>query len=348
MPAHLARPLQRIGPRARALLLIGATVLVAWVLAGAFFTVDITEHGLVTRFGRIVRVLSGPGLYLKAPFDQVRRLDKRLLSSRLAPAEYLTVDKKNIVIESLVTWRIAEPARFLEALATRATAEPQLADLVLAQVGSVVGKYPAAALISTPHEAAAYRRIAGEIHDGAARFAGAAFGIEVVDVDILAISLPEQNKVHVFDRMTAERGKMAMELRSSGEREARKIIAAADREKVRIEAGAYAEARGLRAEGDAQAARIYTAAFGRNPRFYKFLRTLQAYEKFLDKNTTLFLPADAEVFVLLQPNLGVAGEAGLPRSGARALASGGRRTAPPAATNPGAAETSQARVEPAQ
>ena len=104
---------------------------VVWALASAVFTVDVTEYGLVTRFGRVVRVVAEPGLHVTAPFDRVVRLDKRMLFSRPPRSEYLTVDKKNVVVESLATWRIADPERFLGAFTTQAAAEQPLGDLIL-------------------------------------------------------------------------------------------------------------------------------------------------------------------------------------------------------------------------
>ena len=100
------------------------------------------------RFGRVVRVVAEPGLHVKAPFDDVLRLDRRMTFSRPAPAEYLTVDKNNVVVESLATWRIADPGRFLATVRTRANADVRLADVMLGEIGSVLGTYPAAALIA--------------------------------------------------------------------------------------------------------------------------------------------------------------------------------------------------------
>jgi membrane protease subunit HflC len=281
-------------------LLAVTLVLGAWAIANSLFAVDVTEYGVVTRFGRIVRVVAEPGPHAKAPFDSMARLDRRLLFSRLVPAEFLTVDKKNIVAESLAVWRIADPGQFLQTLATRSRADERLSDVVLAEFGSILGRYPAVSLISADRAASQYQMILGMIRDRVARFARTAYGVEIVDVDILQLSLPDLNKEHVFERMKAERGKMAKEYRSSGELESKKIIAQAEREKTRIETDAYVQAQRSRAEGDAEASGIYAAAFSRDPEFYKFLRTLQAYEKVLDENTTLFLPAGAEVFEMLR------------------------------------------------
>src|SRR6476469_10358811 len=121
---------------------------VVWAVAAALFTVDVTEYGLVNRFGRVVGVVTEPGLHVTAPFDRVVRLDKRVLFSRLPRSEYLTVDKKNIVIESVATWRIADPERFLGAFTSEAVAEQLLGDAISATIGSVLGQFPASALIS--------------------------------------------------------------------------------------------------------------------------------------------------------------------------------------------------------
>ena len=280
-------------------LALSATALALWALVGSLFIVDVTQYGLITRFGDVVRVVMQPGLYMKAPFDSVVRLDKRLTFSRPAPAEYLTVDKRNVVVESLATWRIADPERFTATLATRPNADVRLADIVLGEIGSVLGTHPATSLIAADGNAERFGKIVSEIRQRVAGFARTAYGIEIVDVELLHLTLPDQNREHVFERMKAERGKMAKEYRTAGELQARKIIAEADREKTHIEAEAYAQAQRLKGEGDAEASRIYAAAFSQNPAFYEFLRTLQAYGKFLDENTTLFLPGDAQVLRML-------------------------------------------------
>src|SRR3979409_1498822 len=114
-----------------------------WALVSSFFALDVTEYGLVTRFGRVVRVLAEPGLHVVAPFDRVVRLGKRILFFRPPPSEFLTIDKKNLGVDSLVTWRIADPERFLAALATPAAAEQRLSDVRLAGIGAAQGRYPA-------------------------------------------------------------------------------------------------------------------------------------------------------------------------------------------------------------
>ena len=325
------RPL-RAGGAARVVLVLSGMAVLLWAVAASMFIVDVTEYGVLLRFGAVVRVVREPGLYFKAPFDTVARLDKRLTFSRPAPAEYLTVDKKNIVVESLATWRIGDPERYLATLATRANAEPRLADLVLGEIGAVLGTYQASALIAPNGDPERFQSIVAEIRDRIAHFAHEEYGIDVADLALLRMGLPDQNREHVVERMKAERGRIAKELRTAGELQARKIVAQADRERGRIEAEAYDQAQRLRAEGDAEASRTYAAAYSQDPEFYKFRRTLQAYQKFLDENSTLFLPAEAEVMRVLRPGSGpisslhepATSTAAKPRAAPRAVSVAGR------------------------
>jgi membrane protease subunit HflC len=274
--------------------------LAAAAVIAAFFTVDVTEYALVMRFERVIRVVAEPGLHLTAPFDRIVRLDKRVLFLRPARSEFLTTDKKNIVVESLATWRIADPERFLARFASRSAAEERLSDIILSEIGAVIGRYPASALVSTDLAESRYRAVLAEIGRGVAEFARPAYGIAVLSVELRRLSLPEQNREHVFDRMKSERARIAKENRSAGELQAKKIIAAADREKTRIDAEAAGQAERIKAGADAQASRIYAAAFGQDPRLYEFIRTLRAYDKILDDKTTLFLPAGLDLLRMLR------------------------------------------------
>jgi membrane protease subunit HflC len=279
----------------------GSTVLLALLLGSCLVVIHVTEYGVFIRFGKVVRIVAEPGLHCKRPYplETVVRLDRRLLTFNPATAEYLTADKKNLVIHSLVMWRIADPSTFLATVGARTAAEERIADLVLAKIGAVVGSHPASALIAPDGSHAAFAQVLGHVVTEAHEAALTAYGIELVDVRLRQLSLPEQNRANVFARMQAERGKIAVQYRSEGEREFKKIIAAAEREKQHIMAEAYREAEQTRGEGDAEASRIYTEALSQNRQLYKFLRTLQAYEKLLDAHTTIFFPADTEIFYIL-------------------------------------------------
>jgi modulator of FtsH protease HflC len=172
----------------------------------------------------------------------------------------------------------------------------------------VLGGYPFAALVSSGGGEGRFSTMASDIAAAVAAAARPAFGIEVVDVDLLKLYLPEQNKQSVFERMKAERGRMAAQFRSEGERDAQALIARADAERIRLMAAASEQGQRIRAEGEAEAIRVYAQAYEQAPEFYRFLRTLEAYRKILDGTTTLFLPADAEVFGLLQFDRAPAGD----------------------------------------
>jgi modulator of FtsH protease HflC len=273
---------------------------IIFTIVTAMFTVDVTEYALVTRFGRVIRVVAEPGLHVTAPFDRIIRLDKRVLFLRLARSEYLTADKKNVVVDSLATWRISDPERFLTAFATREAAETRLADIVLAEIGAAIGRYPASMLISTEDADRRHQAILSEIDGRISDFVGPTYGIDMLSLDLRSLSLPEQNREHVFDRMKAERAKIAKENRSAGELEAKKIVAMADHEKSGIDADAAEEAERVKAEGDAEASRTYAAAFGQDPKFYEFVRILRAYDKVIDDKTTIFLPADVDILRMLR------------------------------------------------
>lgn len=297
VPAVIER--LRIGPRLRLTLLALALVVTGWAGSASLFTVDVTDYGVVSRFGRIVRVIDRPGLGWKLPFDFVQRLDKRLLHVKPAPVEYLTADKKNIVVQSLVTWRIADPARYLAAVGTRAAAEQRLRDVVIGEIGAVLGRQPFSSFVSAAAGDGRFQAMLAEMRAQAQAFMRPAYGIELVDVKIRQLLLPEDNKTYVFQRMKAERGRIAMQYRSEGEQDAKRIIAVADRDKVRITAEAYDQAQRIEAAGEAEAMRTYADAYGQDRAFYTFLRTLRAYGSVLDDQTTMFLPADAELFELL-------------------------------------------------
>src|SRR5256886_17406715 len=145
--------------------------LTVWALVSSFCALDVTEYGVVTGFGRVLRVLAEPGLHVVAPFDHVVRLDKRILFFRPAPSEFLSIDKKNLGVDSLVTSRTADPERFLAALATPAAAEQRLSDVVLAESVAVLGRYPASVLISTDPAKRNSPAVASEVVRRAADFA---------------------------------------------------------------------------------------------------------------------------------------------------------------------------------
>jgi membrane protease subunit HflC len=281
---------------------IAAVVVVALLAARTgVFVVDETQVAIITQFGDPLRVIEDAGLHWKIPqpVQAVRFFDKRLLIYDPKPTEFLTNDKKNIVADAFVAWRIRDPKRFLETVNDRAGAEVRMADIVASELGAALGRYPLHALVSINPDEMKLAAIMDTVTQGCASVASTSFGIDVSEVRMKRIAFPEQNKQSVFDRMRAERSRIAMRYRSEGEEEAIHIRAEADKERQEILAGAYREAEAVRGKGDAEAARIYAEAYNADPEFYKFMRKLESYGKFLDDKTTIILSSDSELLDLL-------------------------------------------------
>jgi len=275
-------------------------VVLALLLSRVPFVVEATEFAVRTRFGRPVAVVTEPGLHARVPLvDDVVRLDARLLYFDPPTGEFLTNDKKNIVVAPVVLWRIEEPLKFLQTLVTRESAEARLADLVASETGAALGSVPFTRLVSATPGEADLAGVVGGIGERVRARATADYGVRVVDVRLKRIAFPEQNLLSVFGRMRSERERIARRFRSEGEEAALKIRAEADRERTRLLSEAYRKAEEEKGAGEAEAARIYAKATNQDPDLYRFLRTLRAYEKILDEKTTLVLPGDSDVLRLL-------------------------------------------------
>lgn len=288
--------------RTRAVIL--GIVLVAAFLATAFFTVDVTELAVVTEFGKPRAVVTEPGLRFRIPLlQQIRRFDARLQILEPQQTEFLTNDKKNVVVTYYAVWRIADPLRYFRAMPSEAAAQSQLTDVLTSQLGASLAAVPFEELISVESDKRRLREMVDKIADFAKKVAMDEYGIELVEFDLRRLAFPDQNRRSVFERMRAERERIARRYRSEGEEEARKIRAKANAEESRILAEAYKQAEILRGEGEAAATRIFGEAIERDPKFYEFTRTLEAYRKFLDDKTTLILPSDSELMRLLTEGL---------------------------------------------
>ena len=262
----------------------------------AFYTVDETETAVLTQFGRPLAAITKPGLYTKwpDPIQTVQRFNKRLQVFTPQQAEYLTADKKAIRVETYVAWQLTDPLQFLVSVGDKSGAEIRLADIVNAGLGQVLGQYELAALVTTQAEQFKLPELIRRVtQDGDRRAQG--YGMQVANVEVKLLNFPDANRQAVFARMKAEREKIARQYRSEGSEEAAKIRAEAERQQKVWLSEAYAKAEQLRGEGDAEAMQIYAAAFGQDPEFYQFVRTLESYGKFVDEKTTIVLPADSEL-----------------------------------------------------
>jgi len=282
----------------------GAAALI--ILWATFFSIRETEFGLVTQFGRPLYTVTDAGLHVKWPFQSLLRFDRRLRIYNPCPSEFLTRDKKNIVIENYVAWRIEDPNRFVQTVGDATAAEMRLHDIIWSGLSAAIGGRDLDTLVSTTPEKIQAASMLDQLTAATDRAALEQYGLSVIDVRIKRLNLPEQNKQSVYARMRAERERIARQYRAEGEEQALSIRADADRQKEEILSAAYRDAEKLRGEGDAQATKIYGAAYSKNPRFYKLVRTLESYKKVLDDKTTVIMSSDSELLRVLTK-----GEAGL-------------------------------------
>jgi membrane protease subunit HflC len=271
-----------------------------------FYTTRETEFALITQFGRPVRTVVNAGLHVKWPFQSILRFDRRLRVYNPRPSEFLTRDKKNLVIENYVAWRIEDPDRFVKSVGDTSSAEMRLHDIIWSGLSAALGTLDLESLVSASADKTQAAAMLDMLTTHADLAAVEQYGIRVVDVRIKRLNLPDQNKQAVFARMRAERERIAMQYRAEGEEQALVIRANADREKEAILSAAYKDAEKIRGEGDAEATRIYGQAYSKNPHFYKLLRTLESYKKVLDDKTTIILNSDSALLkILMQGEAGV-------------------------------------------
>lgn len=276
---------------------IGLALLLAWVLVNSFFIVDQRERAVLFRFGELKEANFKPGLHLKLPIVQtVRSFDGRVLTLDNQTENFLTVEKKNVEVDYYVKWRIADPATYYRATnGQELVAMDRLAGIVNRGLRDEFGSRTIQQSVSDERNAimAALRAsVGGKVKD---------LGINIVDVRIKSINLPQTVSDSVYDRMRAERARVAADLRARGAEEAEKVRAAADREAQVTLANAYKAAEQFKGEGDAKAAEIYARAYGQDADFYRFYRTLNVYRDTMGgQGDVMVLQADSPFFKLFK------------------------------------------------
>lgn len=275
--------------------LIGLGALAVLVFQSVF-VVQQMQLALITQFGEPVRVIKEPGLALKAPFIQnVIVMDKRILELDATPEEVIASDRRRIVVDAFARYRISDPLRYYQSLRTDALAQQRLSSILSSSLRGELGKRPFAALLSSGRQT-----LMTSIRDQM-RTQAQALGIEVVDVRIRRADLPKENLDSVFGRMQTERQREAAGYRASGDEEAQRIKSAADKEVTIIKANATKQSDILRGEGEAERNRILGEAYGRDPEFFEFYRSLTAYEQSMgSNNTTLVISPDSPFFKYFQ------------------------------------------------
>lgn len=265
-------------------------VIAGIVFAGAAFTIDEKEQAIITQFGKYIRTIKEPGLHFKVPFLQtLHRFDRRVLLHDAAAVEYLTLDKKRVVVDPVSRWKIEDPLEFYRTVRTEVGALARLEDIIVARLREEIAKRNFISFIREEREKIV-EEVAREANELAKRF-----GIRIIDVRIKRADLPKEVQASVYARMQAERHRIAKRYRAEGEQRSREIKAETDKEREIILAKAYQEQMKLIGEGDARATEIYASAYERDPEFYSFLRRLQTYESLFEGKTTVLLEGDSEL-----------------------------------------------------
>ena len=259
------------------------------------FTVDERQQVVILQFGDPIRTITEPGLHFKlpVPFQNIVRFDDRLLEYDVSPEEVLSKDKKSLIVDNYVRWKITNPLVFLQTVQAIPTAITRMDDIIYSELRRELGTHNMTEIITETRE---------EIMEKVTKNSDKAtdqYGIEVVDVRIKRVDLPKENEQSIYARMEAERNRQANKFRSEGDEEAQKIRASTEKDKTIILAVAYKESQEIRGVGEAQALEIYAKTYNKDVDFYEFLRTLETYKKVIDDKTTLVLPADSKLFKML-------------------------------------------------
>jgi modulator of FtsH protease HflC len=272
---------------------IAALIIVALIVAyGALFTVYQTRQALVVRLGQPVRIVTEPGLHSKIPLiDSVISIDKRILDLENPAQEVIASDQKRLVVDAFARYRIKEPLKFYQTVGTVDGANLQLSTLLNSALRRVLGEATLTQVVRDQRE-----HLMAKVREQLDTEAQA-FGIAVVDVRIRRADLPEQNSQAVYQRMQTERQQEAAQLRAQGAQRAQEIRAKADREVTVLLADAQSKGEQTRGEGDGERNRIFAEAYGKDPDFFSFYRSMQAYEAGMRPNDTrMLLKPDSEFF----------------------------------------------------
>ncbi|GAB6047053.1 protease modulator HflC [Methyloparacoccus murrellii] len=273
-------------------LIWGGGIVLLVLLTTMTFTVSETEKAVLLEFKKIVGTDYAPGLHFKLPYRQVKRFDKRILTLESKPERFLTSEKKNVIVDWFVKWRIDDVTKFYTSVAgDKAQANIRLDQITKDAMRNEFSKRTIRELVSSDR---------GRIQDALTRMVNPAvtgLGVQVVDIRVMRIDLPEEVSSSVYRRMEAERARVAREFRSRGAEAAEKIRAEADRQRDVLVAEANRDAEIRRGEGDAAAADIYAQAYGKNQEFFEFNRSLMAYRQaFKDDRSLMVISPDSEFF----------------------------------------------------
>lgn len=277
---------------ARQITLILIAAIALFTISSSVYFVDERQKTLLLKLGQIQEANSAPGLHFKVPFvTDVRRFDGRILSLDTSPARYLTGEKKNVIVDSFILWRVADASNYFRAMGgNEDNARVRLSQIIKDGLRAEFGRRTIQEVVSGNRNT-----LVNDIMTDANQRSDE-FGIEVVDIRIKRIDLPSEVSNSIFSRMEAERERVAKDLRSRGAEEAEKIRSDADRQRTVILAEARRQAESLRGEGDAEATDIYANAYNQNEDFYSFYRRLGAYQNVFNQDDILVIEPKGDFF----------------------------------------------------
>lgn len=282
--------------------LVGTVALLAIVFYATAVVVPEGHAVLVTRFGRPLRADTHPGLHWKLPWpiDQATVLDMRRQVYEGGHTEMLTRDKRNVIVRSFVLWRIRDVLKFIQAVGTEKNAEEKIDGLLSNAEISTLGEHDLSAMVSTNPKDLQMGQIESQLLAATAPVGRKSYGIQIEQIRLERIALPEDNVTAVFKQMRAERSQYAAKYKAEGELAASRIRAQAKLDAARIRAKGEEDAARIRGDSAAKVARIYADATRVDPSFYKFTRSLQSLDKLVSGKTSLILRTDSEPFSMLQ------------------------------------------------
>jgi len=302
-----------------------AVVAVIIIASSSFYVVDIKSQCVITQFGRPVKIVQQPGLKIKTPFIQKAKFfEKRIIEWDGEPSDILTRDKENIGINTWARWKIVDPLKFYTSLGTEDRGQGVLDEVIGSAVKNIVSSYPLNEMLRNTNRKLEYTTVelekaetdknvhisngrsslVKEINKMADEGLSDRYGMELVDVRIKHINYIPAVIPKIFDRMRSERIRIANKYESEGRREEAEILGYMKKELEKIESEGYKIATETRGEADAEAVKIYADAYGKDPDFYSFAKTLETYEKTIDENTRLYLSTDSDYYKYIDNFLG--------------------------------------------
>jgi membrane protease subunit HflC len=294
-----------------------AVVAIIILVSSSFYVVDIKSQCVITQFGRPVKIVQQPGLKIKTPFIQKAKFfEKRIIEWDGEPSDILTRDKENIGINTWARWKIVDPLRFYTSLGTEDRGQGVLDEVIGSAVKNIVSSYPLNEMLRNTNRKLEYTTVelekaetdknvhissgrsnlVKEINKMADEGLSDRYGMELVDVRIKHINYIPAVIPKIFDRMRSERIRIANKYESEGRREEAEILGYMKKELEKIESEGYKIATETRGEADAEAVKIYADAYGKDPEFYSFAKTLETYEKTIEENTRLYLSTDSDYY----------------------------------------------------